>query len=83
MFDIVQIAGSLLILVAFVAALRGRFDQSGYPYLVCNAAGSAVLTVTAIITLEWGFLLLEGVWALVSLYSVARKAAGHTVVSAH
>lgn len=76
MFDAVQIVGSLLILAAFVASLLGRLDQSSYSYLVPNAVGSAVLTVTAVITLQWGFIILEGVWALVSLYSIVRKATG-------
>jgi len=83
MYDVVQIVGSLLILAAFVAALGGRLKQSSYAYLVANAIGSAVLTGTAVIGREWGFLLLEGVWALVSVYSIARKAAGRPVAAAH
>lgn len=74
MYDVVQILGSLFILVAFVAALFGKLDQASYRYLGSNAVGSAVLTGTAVVRLEWGFLLLEGVWALVSLYSIVRKA---------
>ena len=31
-----------------------------------NAVGSSALAVEALISSEWGFLLLEGVWALVS-----------------
>jgi hypothetical protein len=75
MHDVVQIAGSLLVLAAFVAALRGRSEQPSYPYLAANAIGSTALAVTAVIGREWGFILLEGVWALVSLWSIARKAA--------
>jgi hypothetical protein len=83
LYDVVQLAGSLLILAAFVAALGGRLEQSSYAYLFTNALGSAVLTVTAVISLEWGFLLLEGVWALVSTYSIVRKATGRSVAGAH
>lgn len=75
LYQVVQVAGSLLILGAFVAAQFGLLDQSGYRYLVPNAVGSAVLAATAVINLEWGFILLEGVWALASLYSIARKIA--------
>lgn len=74
MYDIIQVAGSLLILAAFVAAMLGRLDQSSYRYLVANALGSTVLTVTAVISVAWGFILLEGAWALVSVYSIVRKA---------
>jgi len=83
MYDVVQIAGSLLILAAFMAALGGRMQQSSYLYLVINAVGSGALTATAVVSHEWGFILLEGVWALVSLSSIVRKASGRTVAGAH
>jgi hypothetical protein len=83
MYDVVQILGSLLILSAFVLALLGRLSQASYTYLIVNAVGSAVLTATAVISREWGFILLEGVWALVSLGSIVRKSQGHTVAGAH
>ena len=73
MYDTVQILGSLLILAAFVATLAGRLQQSSYAYLTMNAAGSTALAIEAAISVEWGFLLLEGVWAAGSLYSIARK----------
>lgn len=78
MYDVVQIAGSMLVLAAFVAALTGRVQQSSYLYLTVNAAGSGVLACVAVIGHEWGFLLLEGVWALTSGYAVARKAVART-----
>lgn len=83
LYQIVQVVGSLLILGGFVATLLGRVDQASYRYLISNAVGSAVLTATAIVNLEWGFILLEGVWALVSLYSLARKATGRPVTGSH
>ena len=49
--------------------LRGR-------YLVLNFVGSAILAVLAFIDQQWGFLLLEGVWALVSLWSLAQLVRG-------
>ncbi|HVW41269.1 MAG TPA: hypothetical protein VHC18_07960 [Amycolatopsis sp.] len=83
MYDAVQIVGSLLILAAFVAASSGRINQHSYRYLIANAVGSGVLTVTAVLSLEWGFILLEGIWALVSVYSIVRKAAGKQPVASH
>ncbi|CAO5229755.1 CBU_0592 family membrane protein [Frankia sp. AgKG'84/4] len=75
MYDVVQVAGSLLILAAFAGALLGQVDQRGRRYLLANAVGSATLAATALLGREWGFLLLEGTWALVSLGSLARRAA--------
>ena len=83
MYDVVQVVGSLLILAPFVAVLLGRLRPATYIYLVANVAGSSLLTATAVIGHEWGFLLLEGVWAVVSLYSLARKAAGREAIPTH
>jgi hypothetical protein len=76
MYAVVQVTGSLLILAAFVAALGGRLEQSSSTYLAINAVGSAALTATAIVSREWGFILLEGVWAAVSVYSLVKKSSG-------
>jgi hypothetical protein len=82
-YNAIQIVGSLLILAAFVASLLGRLNQSSYRYLIPNAIGSGVLTATAVISREWGFILLEGVWALVSVYSIVRKAMGREPAAHH
>lgn len=73
MAQIIQILGSLLILVAFTAAQRGVLAQSSPTYLVLNLVGSAVLTVLAASDQQFGFLLLEGCWALVSARGLAQR----------
>lgn len=72
--QVVQVAGSLLVLTAFVAAQQRRLAQDSWPYLVLNLVGSATLAVLALVGHQWGFLLLEGVWAVVSGVGLARKA---------
>jgi hypothetical protein len=62
----IQLAGSALILVAFIGAQAGRLDQKSRAYLLVNALGSTALAVDAAYGRQGGFLLLEGSWAIVS-----------------
>lgn len=61
-----QILGSLCILFGFALAQRGVLDQRSIRYLLLNFIGSAILAVEAALETQWGFLLLEGVWSIVS-----------------
>jgi hypothetical protein len=69
----VQIAGAVAVLLAFAGAQFGLLDQRSRAYLVANLVGSAVLAVDAYLERQWGFLLLEGVWAAVSAWALARE----------
>ena len=77
-FDVVQIVGALLVLVCFLLALVERVNPAGYRYLVTNLAGSGAMTVTAVIAGEWGFVFLEGTWALVSAWGLVQRLRGVT-----
>ncbi|MDQ2686869.1 MAG: hypothetical protein M3Y28_03275 [Armatimonadota bacterium] len=62
--------GALLILTAFALSQLKRLDQNLVAYLLLNLIGSLILAVLAAIEHQWGFLLLEGAWAIVSLASL-------------
>ncbi|HET6997613.1 MAG TPA: hypothetical protein VFI03_03405 [Solirubrobacterales bacterium] len=71
MDQLIQIVGALLILTAFAAVQFERMRPSSRTYLTLNLVGSAILAVLALIESQWGFLLLEGVWAIVSAWGLA------------
>jgi hypothetical protein len=79
----VSVVGALLILLAFAANQLGRTDTSSLSYQIANFVGSAILTVVAVIEVQLGFILLEGAWALVSLWGTIRVLRGAGPGKAH
>jgi len=68
--QILQVVGALLILSAFMMSQLGRMSTKSLLYQVLNLIGGATLAVLALIEKQWGFLLLEGTWALLSLLAL-------------
>ena len=69
--QLISVLGALAILGAYVASQFGLVDTTKLSYQVANFLGSAVLTVVAVIAWQPGFILLEGAWALMSLWGIA------------
>lgn len=76
MSQLIQIVGAVLILVAYTLSQMRRLEQDSVLYLTLNFVGSALLGVLAWLGHQWGFLLLEGVWALVSAIGLIRRLRG-------
>jgi hypothetical protein len=81
--QVVQVLGALLILVAYAAAQFGALNQRSRVYLALNLLGSVVLALLAWREKQWGFLLLEGVWALVSLWGLVAVQRGNPPAEVH
>ena len=73
--QVVQIVGAVLILAGFMLSQRNLLDMSSYLYLILNLAGASILAVLAFQQGRWGFVLLEGVWALVALVGLIMRLA--------
>ncbi len=76
MAQAVQIVGALAILAAFMLAQFGVLDQRSYRYLWLNLVGALVLTGCAWVGEQWGFVLLEVVWSLVSAWGIVARLRG-------
>lgn len=70
MGQVIQIIGALIILGAFAANQLGEMRTDSRRYLLLNLVGSVVLAIIAVIEGQLGFILLEGVWAAVSAWSL-------------
>src|SRR5512146_2948944 len=70
--QLLQIAGSLLILVPFGLSQVGRLDARSRSCLLLNLTGSLTLAGDAAAGSQWGFLLREGAWAIVSAIGLVR-----------
>jgi hypothetical protein len=77
MDQLVQVFGSLLILIAFAAAQRGALSAKSRAYLLLNLVGSTILAVLAAHERQWGFLMLEFCWSVVSGWGFVQNLAQH------
>ena len=72
--QILSLLGAAILLTAFVLLQRGRWRSHSLPYLWANFIGSLFLTAVGVWDRRAGFILLEGIWAAVSLWSIVRPA---------
>ena len=72
MVQAVSIAGAILILLPFSASQFGKMATTSLAYQLMNLIGSAALTTVAVLESQYGFILLEGTWTVVSAAGLAR-----------
>ncbi len=76
-----QYAGAALILAAFVAQQLRREASRSLVYLASNAVGAALLAWAALAIRQWGFAVLETLWASAALAGMWGRARARVKVS--
>jgi len=79
--DIIGLFGVALLLGAFAANLMGRLSNTGMPYQLVNFLGAAVAAYASWLISYMPFVILESVWALVSLVAIGKTL--HTKKASH
>ncbi len=74
MEQLISLVGAVMILAAYAGNQYGMLDRTHPAYHWLNLVGSIVLTVIAFRGSQWGFVLLEGVWAAVSVPPLVKSA---------
>lgn len=61
--------GVLQILLAYFLNVIGRVSSKSLAFILLNLIGASMACFASVLLKYWPFIVLEGVWALVSLYS--------------
>ncbi len=72
--DIINGTGVTLILLAFFLQQAGKLSSTARAYLWLNLVGSALACLGSYLMGAWPFVVLEGVWAAVSLFGLFKPA---------
>lgn len=75
MADIIGYFGVSLILLAYFLNLYKKIDTDSRVYILMNFVGAGLACASSILIKSVPFTILEGTWALVSLWALLRKKA--------
>jgi hypothetical protein len=73
LLQLVSLVGAALVLAGYAGLQSGRLPREGTTFCLLNFFGSALLTWVAVADRRAGFILLEGLWALLSLVPLLRR----------
>ncbi len=81
MGPLIQITGAVLVLVAYGLLQGGKLSAQSRSFILLNLVGASILAVEAYIEAQWGFLLLEAVWAVIAAWSLVRLGSRNTDIA--
>ncbi len=71
--DWIGFIGVFQILLAYILNLKGKADTKSLLFLMLNFLGATMACVASILLDYLPFVILEGVWAFVSLASILKR----------
>lgn len=71
-YQIISLLGAILILFAFASAQMRRMQPESALYQSLNLAGGMCLCIAAVASMQYGFILLEGSWTVLSAHGLWR-----------
>lgn len=73
--QLTSLLGAGLLLGAYLALQRGWMGPGDRRYNAMNFLGAAILAGIAVLDERWGFIVLEGTWALLSIPPLLKRPA--------
>ncbi len=67
LMQVISIVGAVLVLGAYAAHQLERLPRETYTYQLMNLFGGASLFAAATLTGQFGLMIVEGAWAVISL----------------
>ena len=71
-YQLISIVGAIMILGSYTAHQAKKLHHETVAYQLLNMFGGACLTVAAVAASQYGFIMLEGTWTIVSAAGLWR-----------
>lgn len=75
--DLLGLGGSIMIAVTYFANLQGAVKTEAWPYSLLNFVGASLILVSLHWTWNLPAAVMEGFWALISVYGLVRALTGY------
>jgi len=71
-YQVISFIGAVLILAAYMALQWNRLSAETITFQLLNLFGGVFLCITAVALRQYGFILVEGLWAILSAAGLWR-----------
>jgi hypothetical protein len=77
--DWIGTIGVSILLMAFLLNLLKKISQDSLTYILLNLVGAAIACFASVLLKYWPFIILEGVWTMVSAFALWRRWKGNAL----